>query len=271
MLYSSLPLLTYVAILVTMDTASQTLVLYGATAGGYMGAVPFRPGTNEHSIHPVPWQNQLDDIRERYDFDRDLGGLAVARAWGLASYNGMVAAGITVHPGDMIEYRTAAEERLTIIISTPDRSQSDGVDSQPADSPSDLQHRREAVLGYILHFEDNDEGRQSLSPKILYATACCTIVESTDAALVYQAHKVLVRLATVTGADLNDELSKCSISKNKIAPKSTEALDAPGGQMFERCDICGAGIDWYSSKEAQCATGHVFGMLRCSTEGIAYH
>ncbi|PWY75331.1 hypothetical protein BO94DRAFT_589134 [Aspergillus sclerotioniger CBS 115572] len=255
------------AMLITTDTASQTLVLYGATAGGYMGAVPFRPGKNEHSIHPVPWQDQLDDIRERYDFDRDLGGLAVARAWGLTSYNGMVAAGITVHPGDMIEYRTAAEERLTIIISTPDRSQSNGAGSQTADSPSDLQHKREAVLGYILHFEDNDGGRPPLSSKILYATACCAIVESTDAALVYQAHKVLVRLATTTGADLNDELSKCSISKNRIAPKSADVLDGPGSQIFERCDICGAGVDWYSSQEAQCATGHVF--VRCGVTSLA--
>ncbi|PYI02357.1 hypothetical protein BO78DRAFT_410668 [Aspergillus sclerotiicarbonarius CBS 121057] len=254
------------AILVTMDTASQNPVLYGATAGGYIGAVPFGDGKSEHSILPVPWQDQLDDIRERYDFDRDLGGLAVARAWGLTSYNGIVAAGITVHPGDMIEYRTAAEERLTIIIS-PDESKSDGVPSQTVDNSSDPQHRRDAVLGYILHFEENDENRQPLSSKILYATACCTIVESTNTALLYQAHKVLVRLATVTGADVADELLKCSISKNTIAPKSAEALDGPGGQMFERCDICGAGIDWYSSQEAQCATGHVF--VRCGVTSLA--
>ncbi|RAL03677.1 uncharacterized protein BO80DRAFT_267060 [Aspergillus ibericus CBS 121593] len=254
------------AMLVTTDTATQTPVLYGATAGGYIGAVPFHHGKNEASILPVPWQGQLDDIREKFDFDRDLGGLAVARAWGLTSYNGMVAAGITVHPGDMIEYRTAAEERLTIIIS-PDASQSDGATSETVDNSPDLQHRRESVLGYILHFEDNDEIRQPLSSKILYAAACCTIVESTNTALLYQAHKVLVRLATATGADVTDELSKCSISKNKIASKSAEALDGPGGQMFERCDICDAGIDWYSSQEAQCATGHIF--VRCGVTSLA--
>ncbi|XRM40647.1 hypothetical protein ABZX51_003955 [Aspergillus tubingensis] len=256
--------------IVAMDTDSQAPVLYLATAGGFTAAVPFRDGDDEYPIFAVPWKDQLDDVRERYDFDRDLGGLAVARAWGMASCKGMIAAGITVHPGDMIEYRTAAEERLTIIMSTTDGSQSDGLESRSVsdDSSSEyLRQQREAALGYILHFEDNNENRQSLSLSILYATACCTIIDSKNEALLSQAHKVLVRLATITGVDLNDELSKCTASRTTIAPKPAEMLDGPGGQMFERCEICSAGIAWYSTAEAQCATGHIF--VRCSLTSLA--
>ncbi|KAL3263397.1 hypothetical protein ABHI18_001786 [Aspergillus niger] len=257
------------AMIVAMDTHSHAPVLYLATAGGFTAAVPFRDGDDEYPINVVPWKDQLDDVRERYDFDRDLGGLAVARAWGMASCKGMIAAGITVHPGDMIEYRTAAEERLTIIMSTADGSQSDGLDSRSVSdsSPEYLRQQREAALGYILHFEDNNENRQPLSLSILYATACCTIIESRNEALLSQAHKVLVRLATITGVDLNEELSKCSTSGPKIGHKPAEMLDGPGGQMFERCEICSAGISWYSAEEAQCATGHVF--VRCSLTSLA--
>ncbi|GKZ22379.1 hypothetical protein AbraIFM66951_011547 [Aspergillus brasiliensis] len=257
------------AMLVAMDTESQAPVLYLATAGGFTAAVPFRDSDDEYPIYAVPWKDQLDDVRERYDFDRDLGGLAVARAWGMASCKGMIAAGITVHPGDMIEYRTAAEERLTIIISATDGSQPDEFDSRTVSdrSPEYLRQQREAALGYILHFEDNNDNRQPLSLSILYATACCTIIESKNEALLSQAHKVLVRLATITGVDLNDELSKCSTSKATIAPKSMEMLDGPGGQMFERCEICSAGIAWYSPEEAQCAAGHIF--VRCSLTSLA--
>ncbi|GFN18397.1 hypothetical protein AtubIFM56815_000124 [Aspergillus tubingensis] len=257
------------AMIVAMDTDSQAPVLYLATAGGFTAAVPFRDGDDEYPIFAVPWKDQLDDVRERYDFDRDLGGLAVARAWGMASCKGMIAAGITVHPGDMIEYRTAAEERLTIIMSTTDGSQSDGLESRSVsdNSPEYLRQQREAALGYILHFEDNNENRQPLSLSILYATACCTIIDSKNEALLSQAHKVLVRLATITGVDLNDELSKCTASRTTIAPKPVKMLDGPGGQMFERCEICSAGIAWYSTEEAQCAAGHVF--VRCSLTSLA--
>ncbi|PYH88873.1 hypothetical protein BO71DRAFT_337885 [Aspergillus ellipticus CBS 707.79] len=250
------------AMVMTSDTESQA-VLHLATAGGYTAAKTFDEGI-EDSLSVVPWKRQFDDMREKYDFDRDLGGLAVARVWGMASYDGMSAVATTVHPGDMIEYRTAAEERLTIIIYAPDEAQPEaGTSPTPSNN---LAEKREAALGYILHSVDEDEERP-LSSKILYATACSAIVESDNKEIRSQAHKVLVRLATVTGADLNEELSKCSASKTTIASKPGEELDGAGAQIFERCEICDAGIAWYSNQEAQCAEGHVF--VRCSLTSLA--
>ncbi|PWY88255.1 hypothetical protein BO70DRAFT_369164 [Aspergillus heteromorphus CBS 117.55] len=246
------------AMTITMDE-SQNPVLHLGTAGGYTASKPLDPGSEEQ-LSEVPWNKHLDDIREKYDFDRDLGGLAVARVWGMATYREMSAVGITVHPGDMVEYRTAAEERLTIIVSGPN-------ESQPDVSPTTSQDKREAALSYILHSDDEEQDRPPLSHRILYAAACATIIDSDNEDLQAQAHKVLVRLATVTGADLSEELSKCAGPRGAIASKSGDMLQGPGMGMFERCDICDAGVGWYSSEEAQCASGHVF--VRCSLTALA--
>ncbi|KAL4816766.1 transcription factor IIIC subunit delta N-term-domain-containing protein [Aspergillus spinulosporus] len=233
-------------ITVTTGAEPETPTLHLGSVGGYAAVMPLA-ASGELSI--APWNEKVEDVRERFDIDRDLGGLAIARIWGLVSQQELIAAAITLHPGDMVEYRTNAEDRLTIVIST--------ATGQPMDPEK-----------YILCNHTGTEN--ALSPKVLYAAACCAIVQSQRAELIASAREVLEKLSASTGVHLSDEIARCSEPGSTIDAKPPEALNAPGGNIFEKCEVCDAGIAWYSAQEAQCATGHVFGMsLTVSEAGPA--
>ncbi|KAL4911753.1 transcription factor IIIC subunit delta N-term-domain-containing protein [Aspergillus aurantiobrunneus] len=244
---------------VAIEPESNTPILHLGSVGGYAA---IKPLIDTDAPFRAPWNDQVEDIRERFDIDRDLGGLAVSRVWGLASLQGIVAAAITLHPGDMVEYRTSAEDRLTIIFSTAN-GQPTNIESvpflrtSPTSSIDFLRERRDVVLQYILggHVGTKD----TLSPKVHYAAACCAIVQSQNAELIAKAREILEGLAANNGVDVTDEISKCSAPGSILEAKSADALDASGGDIFEKCEVCKAGIVWYSAQEAQCATGHVFG------------
>lgn len=251
---------------VASENGNQGIIHVG-TQGGY--AMMFTVNVDQTSTEPVVpfWKQQVEEFRERFDIDHDLGGLAIARIHGLASHHGIVAAGFTLHPGDMIEYRIAAEERTTVVFSTGSSSTEDetllpALAAHEIDrSPAYLRAKRGAVLGIVLAIEPEDLGSNSWSQKLMYSAACCAIVESQNQALLSQSKAALVRLATITGADLSEEISKCAHGSNFIGPKSSEQLNGPGALLYEKCDICDLGISWYSAQEAQCASGHLF--VRC--------
>ncbi|KAL4808074.1 transcription factor IIIC subunit delta N-term-domain-containing protein [Aspergillus unguis] len=244
---------------VAIDPSSETPILHFGTTGGYTATGLIG---NMESQSSAPWNIQVEDIRERFDIDRDLGGLAVSRAWGIASMQGLVAAAVTLHPGDMVEYRTNSEDRLTIVFSTANGQPNklDGVSflrDSPISSANFLTERRGVVLQYILR---EAVTKNTLPPKVLYAAACCAIVQSQSAELLANARKTLEKLSATTGVDLTDEIAKCSEPGSTIEAKSADVLGPSGEAVFEKCEVCDAGIVWDSAQEAQCATGHVFGM-----------
>lgn len=249
---------------VALNEKNQQSTLYFGTSGGYGATKEFNDLGDQTSLSPPPWKASFDDYCEQSDIDRDLGGMVTGTIWGLGCHDGVIATAFTMHPKDLVEYRTAAEER-TVITFTPLDPRRDehgtGSSLEVADhSPEFLRMKREAVLGYILHAEQGLDGSSSLSKKVVYAAACCAIHESENEELLDRARMSLEWLATATGADLNEEISKCTPGANTIEPKSTEQLQGPGGEMFEQCDMCDAGIAWDSTQEAQCVNGHLFGM-----------
>lgn len=249
---------------VALNEKNQQSTLYFGTSGGYGATKEFNDLGDQTSLSPPPWKASFDDYCEQFDIDRDLGGMVTGTIWGLGCHDGVIATAFTMHPKDLVEYRTAAEER-TVITFTPLDPRRDehgtGSSLEVADhSPEFLRMKREAVLGYILHAEQGLDGSSSLSKKVVYAAACCAIHESENEELLDRARMSLEWLATATGADLNEEISKCTPGANTIEPKSTEQLQGPGGEMFEQCDMCDAGIAWDSTQEAQCVNGHLFGM-----------
>lgn len=249
---------------VALNEKSQQSALYFGTSGGYGATKEFNDLGDQISLSLPPWKASFDDYCEQFDIDRDLGGMVTGTIWGLACHDGVIATAFTMHPKDLVEYRTAAEER-TVITFTPLDSRRDegdaGLSQEVADySPEFLRTKREAILGYILHAEQGLDGSSSLSKKVIYAAACCAIHESENEELLDRAKMSLEWLATATGTDLNEEVSKCSPGANTIEPKSTEQLQGPGVQIFEQCDMCDAGVAWDSAQEAQCVNGHLFGM-----------
>ncbi|OJJ45563.1 hypothetical protein ASPZODRAFT_152616 [Penicilliopsis zonata CBS 506.65] len=258
---------------VVKDKASLPSIHLG-TMGGYTFASTFGDVRNQDSSFTPFWTKQLDDFRERFDIDRDLGGLAIVRVRGLASYKGIIAVAFTMHPGDVIEYRTAAEERTTLVFAsaTPE----DELEAQlvlplpPSNlSPSNLRSKREPILRLVLDLGLDVEIADPWSQRLLYAAVCCTIVDSENEELLSLAHKALIRLATITGADLSEEISMC-LQRNRdniVKTKTIEQLEGPGGQFYEKCEMCNAGLTWYSPQEAQCASGHLF--VRCALTFIS--
>ncbi|KAL4798448.1 transcription factor IIIC subunit delta N-term-domain-containing protein [Aspergillus venezuelensis] len=249
------------------DPVSKTPIVYFASAGGYAATKALNDTVGPS---PAPWNAQVEDLRDRFDIDRDLGGLAVSRVWGVTSVQGLIAAVVTQHPGDIIEYRTNAEDRLAIIFSTVNEQEGDlkqvsFLRETPTGSAELQNERRDVVLQYILG--DHAGTKDTLSPKVLYAAACCAIVQSQDAKLINKAKDVLEVLAGGNRMDLTEEIAKCSAPGSSIEAKSAGALDGNGGEIFERCEVCDTGISWYSAHEAQCVTGHVF--VRCNLTFLA--
>ncbi|KAK1146168.1 hypothetical protein N8T08_003258 [Aspergillus melleus] len=216
------------------QTNSQTLHL--GTIGGYtLSMIPSADQTSYQFSEP-PWKQQFDGIREQFDIDGDLGGLAIGRIWGLANYRGLVAVAFTLNPGDLIEYRTAAEERSTILFSRayePARESDDAIihPAEPDRSPSFLRAMREEVLGYILFSNTGKFDQQPWGTKLIYAAACCTLVESQDAKLLSQAQKALQWLANTTGVDLSEEINK---SKDKINGRLAPGAAGLGGIQVKK-------------------------------------
>jgi hypothetical protein len=223
------------------------------------------PGT-EISPRKPQWSTVIEDRLEQFDLDRDLGGQSVARVWGLASYRGVVAVLFTRHPTDMIEYRVTSDERSVLAFASEDPNYSADIHTLLAPitsateswSPAD---QREAVISYLLSSMDGTAEQDPESQRLIYASACCAIVDQKGAAIRSHARESLQRLADLTGADLTEEIARCDEESPTLSAKSTEQLSGPGAHMFERCEICDAGIAWVSASEAQCAEGHLFSML----------
>ncbi|KAE8357504.1 transcription factor IIIC subunit delta N-term-domain-containing protein [Aspergillus caelatus] len=260
------------AMTVALDEASQTPILHLGTVGGYTATVTLSGIESNDGPPETPWKKQLDNVREQFDIARDLGGYTISRTWGLASYEGLVVAAFTLHPGDTVEYRTSAEERTTLVFSHANAELTEFDDLAfpyplPDRSPDALRRQREATLGYILFVEDGDYSRLTLSRKMLYAAACCAIVDSQNDTILSQARNALEWLASSVDVDLSDEIAKCSVPGSTIDAKTAEQLEVSGQQIFEQCAICDAGLSWYSAAEAQCAAGHLF--VRCGVTFLA--
>lgn len=247
----------------SVDEQSDVCRLHFGTIGGLSGAIRLdQLETNDNPQTPA-WNHFIEDRQEQYDLNRDLGRQSLSRIWGLASYRSVNAVLFTNHPTDMIEYRVASDERATIAFSADDVERTPDMQALFAphlgtQDPRSVQEHREAVTSYVLSRNreiDIYEGSQ----KFIYAAACCAIIDEHSKPVRSQARQTLEHLATLTTADLDEEISKCSEDNATLSAKPADQLDGPGRHMFERCAICDAGIAWLAPTEAQCANGHLFG------------
>lgn len=240
----------------SLDEKNHTWTLHLGTLGGLGRTAKLREPDNHCVVQPPQWEKIIEEFRERYDLDHDLGGSTVVRIWGLASYRGVAAVLLTRHPGDMVDYRIAAEDTAIVLFSSEDPGPED--DMQGLFTPKTGADQRGAVLRSVLEDWANDDDGHPLTQKLIYAAACCALTDE-QSEFRFQARRCLERLSAVTGADLREEMAQCTIQSPTIPAKSADQLRGPGGHIFERCDICDGGIAWFSAREAQCANGHLFG------------
>lgn len=248
----------------SLDEQHDTCILHLGTAAGVSAAIRLKQLDTKDQPQLPTWGKLVEDHLEQYDLNRDLGGQSVARVWGLASYRDVNAVIFSRHPTDMVEYRVASDEKTIIAFAASDTERD--VDMQTLFAPQygnqelrSVQEHREAVTTSLLFGSETAVGNQD-SQKLIYAAACCAIVDGHGESIRCQARRIFERLAALTGADLREEISKCGTDHPTISAKPTDQLNGSGGSMFERCEVCEAGIVWFAATEAQCANGHLFGM-----------
>lgn len=231
-----------------------------------------------------PWQKQLADSLSKYDLRYDLGGLAFAKVWGLATLGDYTAVCVTFHPGDMVEYTITSLERATVIFGHQERLETEPshISHLPwAPTKVSLQDANSIypeIVSSVLEFP-----RQHLSilcKRIVYAAACVGLLMfNLDKSKVDLSLAAFQWLAHDDDVDLSEELNMCTelrrqpttdndadadpgeAAKASIAPRSRAILKSGHGQsVLEVCEICGEGIGWDGIQEARCAGGHTFGM-----------
>ncbi|KAK2749096.1 hypothetical protein FQN55_003798 [Onygenales sp. PD_40] len=229
--------------------------------------------------------HQIESFRSRFDLDHDLAGMSQATTWGLATCNGWLAACFTLHPTDMIEYITTAKEHATVVFAPPHQT----IDGQAqvdlgfpwrvpgAITPETTHESRAAVLAFMLDEQHWPATAGPWDKKLLYAALCCVITCHPDhPRLLRLAKSTAQYLARETGLDLSGEINTIEeleahggdlhgVHRRTIPPQPADLRMGAGGEVFEFCEVCGEGIEWYAAEEAQCAQGHVFGSVGFET------
>ncbi|KAJ5544470.1 Transcription factor IIIC zinc-finger [Penicillium sp. DV-2018c] len=263
------------AMLASTDSRTGTCKFHLGTVGG-LGLVTELDqlrSDNDNALQQPKWKLITEEYQEDYDLENDLGEMSVSRIWGLAAYRNITAAIFTSHPTDMIEYRITSDDRSLLVFSDEGEEGQCTTDPQALFAPQtpDSQtanwNQTHGLIRFVLPGDGEDIGTDMESQRLVYAVACRAIVGEEDESLRAHVQRGLEHLAQVTGADLSEEISKCKDSPNPVPAKSEDQLNGKGGHIYERCEVCDAGIGWPSIKFAQCANGHRW--VRCGLSFLA--
>ncbi len=252
------------------------------------GALPTSPYIYNHEALDInsfdlpnsALHKQALQLRATYDRQNDYGGLTVVKSWGLATYKEYAAMCVTLHPGDMVDYLLASEERATILFSTCDNTcLNTELEAFVWERDSDSDETATAQRAILKVIFDNE--RQSrldsagLGYRIIYAAACASMLlwDAESVQHLSLANTVLERLEQKTGVDFGLEINACSHLLNSPNIEMEEAAavvaEATGSrnredlatavEIFDVCSICAHAIKWQNLSEARCSQGHYFG------------
>lgn len=204
------------------------------------------------------------------------------KTWGLASANGYIAACITLHPGDMPEYVTPAQERATVVFSVLGLND---VDPNPERFSWEMDPAIEngntkpqiVILDTTLEFEcEGSYEPNEFGNKIIYAAAMATMLMWDTGRLrrLRFAQDALQRLERAVEMELKSEMDcirellsddfhmEEGITKTKEATSSRnkeELFQLAAQRLLDICPFCAQIIPWESVTEAWCIAGHQFG------------
>ncbi|KAJ5730643.1 uncharacterized protein N7483_005151 [Penicillium malachiteum] len=250
----------------TQNVQDDLCTLHMGTVGGLGAAIDLDKSGNFKTWRVPQWMDFVQRYREEYDLDRDLRGYNLARIWGLATYQGFTAIVFTMHPTDMVEYRMNSAEGA--FVGFIDEATGEVADMHAFfmppvgdDGQNSTRVKRGQVITSVLSTIDQEGGLSQENYKMIYTAACCAVTDEQTEQVRHQAREWLERLAEKTGADLSEEISKCANGSPMISAKSNDHLNGPGSYLFERCEVCDAGLIWDSPREVQCQNGHLF--VRC--------
>lgn len=226
-------------------------------------------------------QSRMSDCRMGFDNVHDLGGLSVMKTWGLASLGGYIAACVTVHPGDMVEYTTTSLERSTILFGQVDDKERRFPWERAAEHAVTEAEAQAQILDTIFEAEHDQDGKERsvLTNRIIYAAACASMQLWAPFRLerLERAKKTFRKLESATGFAFATEISYIEhlLAEKDVGPEEQASPAQNSTQhttdnhplntlrvslIHEICSICGESIMWDGFDAAHCAHGHAFGM-----------
>ena len=237
-------------------------------------------------------QARLSDCAKQFSNEHSLGDMTTTKTWGLATHGQYVAACITLHPSEMIEYITPAHERATIVFSHSDLEDLPDADLEkeqqlcfPWEQPQQLRPASSVhaeKLDLILSTQSSSIFNPAISnidARILYIAACSStllwtpqrsslLAKARDSLIALQLHLDAVDFRPeldllfnlTTSADNNPSSSPSDVLAQldqAIYSRRTEEILAP---LFETCAIpgCGALLGWANFSTARCKAGHLW-------------
>ena len=222
---------------------------------------------------------QALQLRTKIDRQNDYGDLTMIKFWGLAAHMNYVAICVTFHPGDMVDYLLASEERATILFSLSGTNclitEDENFPWESDSSTGKTAGTQIAILETILDLETQSRlTLGGLSDKMMYAAACASMLlwDTQRVQRLSRVKNVLERLEQRINVDLGSEVNVCSqfsvspdLTMEDVAAILGEATGArseddvaTAKNIFSVCSICASLINWQSLSEATCSRGHCF-------------
>lgn len=222
----------------------------------------------------IPWKDGMERYRRRYDIQYELGDMSLVRTWGLATFDGWTAVAFTMHPGDVLEYSTRADENTVILFTPPEP---EAVFPKPADlSLEIITMKRDAILHFILASAEQLRKTDLRSARLIYS-ACVRAINANYGSemeiykndlLLNLVQRALMILSSIFELPVDQELTYCDMNKSStdtalgVSPKPASAFECPAGWIYEKCHTCfrrGKGnvsLIWHDEITTVCENGH---------------
>ena len=234
---------------------------------------------------------QIDDQKENYDNQNSLGGHVTAQTWGSASFDGLYATCISLHPSDAIEYLDPFDGTAIILFEKGEEMSHDlDPDIFPWQKSPEVDETRVHIV--ILDVILNDQSLHSVALsgfdfRLLYAAMCATVLAHDE---VWQKRLRSVEnlvnfLQSKANIDLGEELAMVRSCQNNpqasfrdrsdLVRKTTKArgqMTTEGSgipPLLDKCPCCSddlpRAIAFESMTEAYCPQQHPFSKFLLST------
>lgn len=231
-------------------------------------------------------KDRMATEKQKFGLDNNIGSQVTLRKWGLASFNKLLAACITLHPAKMVDY-TAPFEGTSTVLFDAGNGNSNAKSMFPWQSPPevDAAKSQQSILDTIL-----DQNLQSLLAlnnldlRIIYTAFCGSLLlkdenrrqrlqAATDILNLIERHtgtKLLAEhralLLIKTSPQLSDqELTKIIGQVTKEKGQAEPSSGTPENELLDLCPFCPEAqriLPFESFTEAYCSQGHPF--ARCA-------
>ena len=225
---------------------------------------------------------QVREQKRIYGAEHRLGLHVLSRTWGLASFQGLSALCITLHPSRSIEYSTATEEFAKVIFDSSNPKQ----DKFPWQNPTKVDDStgRQTILSTILNVTTLEiYDLSSFDLKIIYSAICASMLAKglqqprsiqllssivklleINTGLDFEAENTMLRSVNATSEDAQQQIVDIVRRTTELRGRAS-SLPLSTTQLLDYCPICTESdgpkaICFESLTEAYCPKMHPFGI-----------